>query len=108
MKTMMLILLLSSTAALAQQVTSDAPAHAHAETTIDEAVKTWALKRAYQLNGNSMVGFGHSIDLTDEVKSIINPKEFNVLDATAAPLPAEPLATNDPPCTKHRRGKCRK
>ena len=96
MKTMMLILLLSSTAAAAQQVT------------IDEATKTWALKRAYQLNGNSMVGFGHSIDLTDEVKSIVDPKEFNVLDATAVPPPAEPLVASDPPCTKHQRGKCRK
>jgi hypothetical protein len=108
MKTIMLILLLSSTAALAQQVTTDAPAHASVEVTIDQDVKTWALKRAYQLNGNSMVGFGRSIDLTDEVKSMISPQEFNVLDATAAPVPAEPLATNDLPCTKHRRGKCRK
>lgn len=32
----------------------------------DEATKTWALKRAYQLNGNSMVGWG-SIDLSKEV-----------------------------------------
>jgi len=108
MKTMMLILLLSSTAALAQQVTTDAPAHASVEVTIDQDVKTWALKRAYQLNGNSMVGFGHSIDLTDEVKSMTSPQEFNVLDATAAPVPA-PTPVPDDACTKHHSRKgCRK
>jgi hypothetical protein len=107
MKIIMLALLLSSTGALAQQVTSDAPAHARVEVTVDEAVKVWALKRAYQLNGNSMVGFGHSIDLTDEVKSMISPQEFNVLDATAAPLPA-PRPVPDDACTKHHRERCRK
>jgi hypothetical protein len=105
MKTVMLVLLLSSTAAFAQQVTTD-PASPGAA--VDEATKTWALKRAYQLNGNSMVGFGANIDLTDEIKSMTDPGEFNVLDAAVVPAPAEPLVASDPPCTKHHRGKCRK
>lgn len=45
------MLLLSSTTVLAQEPT--------------EEHKIWALKRAYQLNGNSMVGWG-SIDLSME------------------------------------------
>jgi hypothetical protein len=32
----------------------------------DEATKAWALQRAYQLNGNSMVGNDHMIDLSKE------------------------------------------
>jgi hypothetical protein len=57
-----------------------------------EEVKTWALKRAYELNGNSMVGWG-SIDLTDEImkrkvktERIIpdmSAEEYNELDAAA-------------------------
>jgi hypothetical protein len=45
------ILLLASAAALAEEPT--------------EARKSWALKRAYQINDYSMVGWG-SIDLTNE------------------------------------------
>jgi hypothetical protein len=50
-KIAVVILLLSSTAVLAQEPT--------------EERKIWALKRAYQINGNSMVRWG-SIDLTKE------------------------------------------
>jgi hypothetical protein len=65
----MIILLLTSTAALAQEPT--------------EARKSWALKRAYQINDYSMVGWG-SIDLTNEqpdslvIKTIpIKPEKNN-------------------------------
>ena len=36
----------------------------------DEATKIRALKRAYELNGNSMVGFGAMIDLSREDLSL--------------------------------------
>jgi hypothetical protein len=65
----MVILLLGSTAASAQEPT--------------EARKSWALKRAYQINDYSMVGWG-SIDLTNEqpdslvIKTIpIKPEKNN-------------------------------
>jgi hypothetical protein len=65
----MVILLLTSTAALAQEPT--------------EERKAWALKRAYQINGYSMVG-QDSIDLSHEqpdslvVKTIpIKPEKNN-------------------------------
>ena len=32
----------------------------------DEATRIWALKRAYQLNGNSMVGYDKMIDVSKE------------------------------------------
>jgi hypothetical protein len=50
-KIALLVLLMSSTAALAQEPT--------------EERKIWALKRAYELNGNYMVRWG-SIDLSKE------------------------------------------
>jgi hypothetical protein len=58
----------------------------------DEATKIWALKRAYQLNGNSMVG--PTIDLTGEspygvvvkpekVVPVAAPEEKNEVDKAA-------------------------
>ena len=53
--------------AMAQQAT-DAPPFETPSWVPDEATKIRALKRAYELNGNSMVGMG-SIDLTEEMKT---------------------------------------
>ena len=60
MRTLAIVLLLTTTA-LAEEPT--------------EEQKTWALKRAYELNGNSMTGWG-SIDLTDEFREryLVAPK----------------------------------
>ena len=52
----------------------------------DEARKAWALRRAYELNGNSMVrplGLG-SIDLSKEAPpDIVDPHEVNAVDSAA-------------------------
>jgi hypothetical protein len=70
------LLLLFSTAALAEEPSEEA--------------KVQALKRAYQLNNNSMVRWGSSIDLTNEPIVVKTEKiipiageEFNDLDAAA-------------------------
>jgi hypothetical protein len=60
----------------------------------DEATKTWALKRAYQLNGNSMVGNNRTIDLsketpfstvvkTERILPVARPDTKNELDEQA-------------------------
>jgi hypothetical protein len=54
----------------------------------DEARKVWALKRAYELNGNSMVRHPAqgSIDLSQESPPVVvDPGEVNALDAAATP-----------------------
>jgi hypothetical protein len=54
----------------------------------DEARKVWALKRAYELNGNSMVRHPAqgSIDLSQEKPPVVvDPGEVNALDAAATP-----------------------
>jgi len=53
-----------------------------------EARKIWALKRAYERNGNSMVRELHlgSIDLSQENPPVIaDPNEVNALDTAATP-----------------------
>jgi hypothetical protein len=53
-----------------------------------EAHKAWALRRAYEFNGNSMVRAPHlgSIDLSKESPPVIaDPNEVNALDAAAPP-----------------------
>ena len=70
-----LIVLLLASPAMAQ----DEPSEAH---------KAWALRRAYELNGNSMVRAPHlgSIDLSRERPPVVvDPNEVNALDAAALP-----------------------
>ena len=60
----------------------------------DEATKIWALKRAYQLNGNSMVGNNHMIDLSNETP-FANPvtiEKITVPMPRPAPSPEAQLA----------------
>jgi len=86
------------------------PSLATAQDAIGEADKVAALKRAYQLNNNSMVGFG-SIDLTEApgtVRTIkIAPAELPpAVTAAAKPIKvasAEPIEQNV--CTRHGRRK---
>jgi hypothetical protein len=77
-----------------------------------EADKIWALKRAYELNGNLMVG--PTVDLTEEYKErqrshviqpvykpnfpLADPKRKNPLDATSD-MTNPDLAPN--PCKRH-------
>jgi hypothetical protein len=60
----------------------------------DEATKAWALKRAFQLNNNSMVGNNRMIDLsretpfinsvkTERVAPIVDAKDKNEMDEAA-------------------------
>jgi hypothetical protein len=67
------MLLLATTIAAAQEVP-------------DEATKIWALKRAYELNGNSMVGCieGVRCQMIDLSKPIIDPPK------TADAVPPKP------------------
>ena len=55
----------------------------------DEATKVWALKRAYQLNGNSMVGNNRMIDVSRETPFATPVK------TEAVPLPSP--APSQPP-----------
>jgi hypothetical protein len=104
MKTAM-ILLLMTTAAFAQVATegkTDKSTEEWVSTNIDRDTKAWALKRAYELNGNSMVGWG-SIDLTGETpvkpvqtvpiipgpSGMVDPTERNALDKLADIKPVE-------------------
>lgn len=60
----------------------------------DEATKIWALKRAYQLNGNSMVGNNRMIDLSNETP-FANPvtiERITVPMPRPAPSPEAQLA----------------
>jgi hypothetical protein len=84
-----LALLLMTTAAIAQEVPED--------------VKKAALMRAYQANGNSMVGWG-SYDATQPItvkteKITPPPAEGQVAEMTAMP-PAPPAPVSDV-CTRH-------
>ena len=75
-----------------------------------EAAKVAALKRAYQLNNNSMTGFG-AIDLTEApsvVRTIkIAPAELPpAVTAAAKPIKvAEALPIEQNVCTKHGKRK---
>jgi hypothetical protein len=64
-------------------VIKQAVAEVVAQNVPSEAVKIWALKRAYQLNGNSMVREGSSIDLSNE-----NPDAIVVQTEKVTPAPA--------------------
>ena len=68
--------LLASAAHAQDYITPDIP---------DETTKVWALKRAYQLNGNSMVG--KTIDLSKEIFPL--PVPVKTESITPVPLPAE-------------------
>jgi hypothetical protein len=62
--------------------------HAFAQEIPSEETKTWALKRAYQLNNNSMVGNNHMIDLTGETPFANPVKTEKVAVALPAPVPS--------------------
>ena len=71
----------------------------------NEQDKVWALKRAYELNGNLMVG--PLVDLTQEyqdrqrsqvVQSLADPKKKNALDATSDMTNPDPAPN---PCKRH-------
>jgi hypothetical protein len=74
---------------------------------VPEATKIWALKRGYQLNGNSMVG--PTIDLTKESPDtkvietiVVKPDELNEIDRA---MPVEKIQAQTPVetnvCTRH-------
>ena len=72
----------------------------------DEATKIWALKRAYQLNGNSMVGNNVMIDLSNETpfSNPVKTERITVPMPAAAPTPEERLAKMVPVadiCKRH-------
>jgi hypothetical protein len=71
MKVLAALLLLTTACALAQEP--------------DQATKSWALKRAYQLNGNSMVG-DKMIDLSNESPYSIVVKPEKIIP-TPTPTP---------------------
>jgi hypothetical protein len=69
----------------------------------DEATKVWALKRAYQLNGNSMVGNNRMIDLSDEAP-FANPVKTEKITApvlVAAPTPEALMKPVADICRRH-------
>jgi hypothetical protein len=70
----------------------------------DEATKVWALKRAYQLNGNSMVGNNKMIDVSRETPFATPVKTEAVPLPSPAPSPETRLAQAAPAadiCTRH-------
>jgi hypothetical protein len=64
--------------------------HAFAQEIPSEETKTWALKRAYQLNGNSMVGNNLMIDLTGETP-FANPVKTEKVTVAPAKKVAAPV-----------------
>ena len=52
--------------AVTREVTLPPPIEIPPNLMVDDATKAWALKRAYQLNGNSMIGNNKMVDLTGE------------------------------------------
>jgi hypothetical protein len=75
------MLLLASAAALAEEPT--------------EARKSWALKRAYQINDYSMVGWG-SIDLSNEQPDALVIKTIRVAPNSTMPIGPPPPAKKRP------------
>ena len=76
----------------------------------DEATKVWALKRAYQLNGNSMVGNNKMIDVSKEIFPL--PVPVKTESIAPVPLPAErsvQVMTAETPtadvCARHHKRK---
>jgi hypothetical protein len=69
----------------------------------DEATKVWALKRAYQLNGNSMVGNNRMIDVSRETPFATPVKTETVPLPAPAPSPEVRLAQAPVAdiCTRH-------
>jgi len=72
----------------------------------DEATKVWALKRAFQLNGNSMVGNNRMVDVSGETP-FANPvvtERVTVTIPAPAPSPEAQLAklaSVTDTCTRH-------
>jgi hypothetical protein len=71
--------------AVVPEVDDDQTAYFFPDTPSDE-VKAWALKRAFQLNGNSMVGNNRMIDLSKETpfSTVVQTEKIAV---TTAPVP---------------------
>jgi hypothetical protein len=74
----------------------------------DREVINWALKRAYQLNGNSMVGYDKMVDLSKEkpFSVVVRTEKMTVTIPATPPKPEEQLAQLKPVrpsdvCTKH-------
>ena len=72
----------------------------------DEATKVWALKRAYQLNGNSMVGNNVMIDVSRETpfSNPVKTERITVPLPAPAPTPEQRLAEMKPVadiCARH-------
>lgn len=71
--------------------------------TPDDATKAWALKRAFQLNGNSMVGGPRMIDVSGETP-FANPVQIERIAVpmpAPAPSPEERLAKMTPVIPAH-------
>jgi len=82
MRKIILLIMLLTSPVIAQEVSQERTSEP------DEARKIWALKRAYERNGNSMVRELHlgSIDLSQENPPVIaDPNEVNALDTAATP-----------------------
>jgi hypothetical protein len=67
----------------------------------DREVIAWALKRAYQLNGNSMVGNNHMIDLSKEKPFSVVVKTEKMTVEIPAPVPTPVAKPVEDTCTRH-------
>jgi len=80
-----------------RQVTLPPPFEIPVDLLIDDATKSWALKRAYQLNNNSMVGL--TIDLTTE-KPFTRVVPLERIMAPPAPITQSDISTPLPVTSK--------
>jgi hypothetical protein len=74
----------------------------------DREVIAWALKRAFQLNGNSMVGYDKMVDLSKEkpFSVVVKTEKMTVTIPAPAPTAEQQLAQMKPVkpadvCTRH-------
>jgi hypothetical protein len=67
----------------------------------DREVINWALKRAYQLNGNSMVGYDKMIDLSKEKPFSVVVKTEKMTVEIPAPVPTPVAKPAGDVCTRH-------
>jgi hypothetical protein len=77
--------------------------HAFAQEIPSEETKTWALKRAWQLNGNSMVS-GNMIDLSGEVPGstpVVTEKIKPAVAPMVAVAEAAPAPVKADICLRH-------
>jgi hypothetical protein len=91
--------------AVAPEVGDDQTAYFFPDTPSDE-VKAWALKRAFQLNGNSMVGNNRMIDLSKETpfSTVVPTEKITVTMPVPTPRPEaqlEQMKQVSDTCTRH-------